>query len=70
MEENNYMDVEMVSKYLHVAKSTIYSWTSQKTIPHVKLGGGKRNLYVKDQIDLWVLSGGVMDDDIPNFPKI
>lgn len=69
MEENNLMDVEMVSKYLHVKKSTIYSWTSQKLIPHVKVAGRKRTLYIKDQIDQWLLSGGSMDNDLPDLPN-
>ena len=29
-----YMDVSMVSEYMHVAKSTIYKWVEEKYIPH------------------------------------
>jgi len=69
METSNYMDVGMVSEYLHVKKSTIYSWTSQKLIPHVKVAGRKRTLYVKEQVDQWLLSGGKMESDLPELPK-
>jgi excisionase family DNA binding protein len=69
METSNYMDVRMVSEYLHVKKSTIYSWTSQKLIPHVKVAGRKRTLYVKDQIDQWLLSGGKIESDLPELPN-
>lgn len=69
METSNYMDVEMVCKYLHVKKSTIYVWTSQKLIPHIKVAGRKRTLYVKDQIDQWLLSGGKMESDLPELPN-
>ena len=68
MDNSNYMDVKMVSEYLHVAKATVYKWTSQKTIPYVKLND-KRTLYVKDQIDKWVLSSGAVDIDLPVLPK-
>jgi len=69
MENSIYMDVGMVSDYLHVAKSTIYGWTSQKSIPHIKVAGRKRTLYRKDQIDQWLVSGGIMDSDLPQLPN-
>ena len=69
MVESNLMDVEMVCTYLHVKKSTIYSWTSRKMIPHVKVAGRKRTLYIKDQIDQWLLTNGTMDSDLPQLPN-
>lgn len=69
MEENNYMDVGMVSEYLHVKKSTIYSWTSNNLIPYKKLAGGKRTLYVKDEIDQWVRNSGNQAIDLPQLPN-
>lgn len=69
MEENNYMDVKMVSEYLHVAKSTIYNWTSNNQIPYKKLAGGKRTLYVKDEIDQWVMNSGNQAIDLPQLPN-
>lgn len=68
METSNYMDVGMVSEYLHVKKSTIYCWTSRGLIPHVKVAGRKRTLYVKEQIDQWLLSGGQIKSDLPDLP--
>jgi excisionase family DNA binding protein len=62
-----YMDVAMVSGYLHVAKSTIYKWVESGFIPHKKLG--KRVLFIKDQIDQWVLNEGVVVKDLPEVPK-
>ena len=69
MEENNYMDVPMVSRYLHVSKSTIYNWTSNNQIPYKKLAGGKRTLYVKDEIDRWVMNSGNPSIDLPQLPN-
>ena len=62
-----YMDVAMVSGYLHVAKSTIYKWVESGFIPHKKLG--KRVLFIKDHIDQWVLNDGVVVTDLPEVPK-
>jgi len=62
-----YMDVSMVSRYLHVAKSTIYKWVEGKYIPHKKLG--KRVIFIKEHIDEWVLNNGVIVEDLPEVPK-
>ena len=62
-----YMDVVMVSEYLHVAKSTIYKWAEQQYIPHKKLG--KRVIFVRDHIDQWVLNNGIIVKDLPEVPQ-
>jgi excisionase family DNA binding protein len=62
-----YMDVNMVSEYLHFASSTIYKWVGENYIPHKKLG--KRVLFVKNDIDQWVLNNGMIIDDRPEVPK-
>jgi excisionase family DNA binding protein len=67
MNEMNYLDMENLSKYVHLSKSTIYKMVSNKTIPYVKLG--TRTLFVKDQIDKWVICGGQMNIDLPVLPK-
>jgi len=69
MDANSLMDVGMLCEYLHVKKSTIYSWTSQKLIPYVKVAGRKRTLYVKDQIDQWLLNSGNSGSDLPPLPN-
>ena len=35
--------------YLGITKHTIYSWTSQKRIPYVKIGG--RTMLLKEDLD-------------------
>jgi excisionase family DNA binding protein len=64
---SNYMDVKMVSEYIHVARSTIYKWVEEKYIPHKKLG--KRVLFIKEHIDQWVLNDGVIIESLPEVPK-
>lgn len=36
--DNEFMDVQEVASYLHVKRSTIYQWTSSKTLPCYKFG--------------------------------
>jgi len=62
-----YMDVAMVSEYLHVAKSTIYKWVEEDYIPHKKLR--KRLLFIKNQIDEWILNNGILVNDLPEVPQ-
>ena len=62
-----YLDVKMVSEYLHFAKSTIYKWVEENYIPHKKLR--KTVLFIKTDIDQWVLNNGMIVDDLPEVPK-
>lgn len=66
-ENTNYMNVGMVSDYLHVAKSTIYKWVESDFIPHKKLG--KKVLFIKKDIDQWVENDGIIKSDLPELPK-
>ena len=46
------MTVEEIAEYLQVKPSTIYQWTHQRFIPHVKLGNRVR--FRLSQVDRWV----------------
>lgn len=65
-DDETYLDVEMASKYLHVAKSTIYKWVSEDYIPYIKLGSATR--FIKNDIDEWALSmrKKSIDIDLPD----
>lgn len=69
VDNTKFMDVPMVSRYLKVSKSQIYSLTSTNQIPYKKLAGGKRTLYVKDEIDQWVMNSGSQAIDLPQLPN-
>ena len=64
--ETAYMNVKMVSQYLHVAESTVYRWVGMNFIPHAKLLA--RTVFIKEQIDGWVLKNVVTTDESPEFP--
>lgn len=67
MKEIKFLDVNMVSKYTTLSKSTIYKKVDKKTIPHIKIG--TRTVFDKDEIDDWMNRGGRMDD-LPSLPKL
>ncbi len=46
------LTVEEIAEYLQVRPSTIYQWTHQGFIPHVKLGNRVR--FRLSQVDRWV----------------
>ncbi len=46
------LTVEEIADYLQVKSSTIYQWTHQGYIPHVKLGNRVR--FKLSQVDKWV----------------
>jgi excisionase family DNA binding protein len=50
--EKKYLTVRELSEYLGIPKHTIYSWTSMKRIPYVKIGRLLR--FDKNKIDSWL----------------
>jgi len=55
------LDIDDVSEMLGVTKATIYSWTSQNKIPHIKLS--KRLLKFRGtEIMAWIAARSVSTD--------
>jgi excisionase family DNA binding protein len=61
------MNVKTIATYLGLTRSTKYKWVESGFIPHKKLG--KRLLFIKTEIDQWVLNNGMMVEDLPEVPK-
>ena len=55
-QEDKWFSLNELCKYLpgHPAKSTIYRKTSNRSIPHKRVGG--RLIFLKSEIDLWLQS--------------
>ena len=62
MIERKFLDIPMVSEYTLLSKSTIYKKVSSREIPFHKIG--KKTIFVKDEIDTWMLNNGQMIDDL------
>src|SRR5712692_34789 len=51
---STYWDIEALSQYLHIKRSTLYAWVEQRKIPFVKIHGLIR--FQRDEIERWVES--------------
>ncbi len=67
MENNKYMDVKMVSEYIHVSQSLIYRMVSKGQIPFIKVR--TRTIFERSQIDRWLKNHCMIVEDLPQIPK-
>lgn len=67
-EHPDVMDVSETSKYLKLAKPTIYSKVQARRIPHYKQG--KRLYFRKEDLDQWINSGKIKTMDEINADAI
>ena len=51
--DNEYININKVSEMLDLSVSHIYTLTSQKKIPHIKLLG-KKILFSKTELERWI----------------
>ena len=65
MNETRFFDVNSLSEYIHLSKSTIYKMVRSNRIPHIKMGS--RTLFDRYKIDSWVLSGGELVGELPEL---
>jgi excisionase family DNA binding protein len=49
-----YLNVKELSKYINIKSSTLYAWSAQGKIPHLKIHGLLR--FHKEEIDRWAQS--------------
>ena len=55
--EKRYLNVEELSQYIGVKKSTIYNWVSQRRIPFIKCG--RLTKFDIKAIDRWMAKSNV-----------
>lgn len=68
METNRFLNVQDLKEYIHVSESYVYKKVMKNQIPYIKLG--TRTLFDRNQIDAWVINGGVMKEDLPALPEV
>jgi excisionase family DNA binding protein len=68
MENNTYMDVKMVSEYIHVSRSLVYRMVSLGEIPYLKVGS--RTIFEREQIDRWLHNHCMMVEELPQLFKM
>jgi excisionase family DNA binding protein len=68
MEEKRFLNVQELTKYIHMSESYVYKKVCKNQIPHHKLGS--RTLFEINEIDNWVINGGNMREDLPPLPRV
>jgi excisionase family DNA binding protein len=68
MTERKFLDLPMVSDYTLLSKSTIYKKVCSREIPFHKIG--KKTIFVREEIDDWMINNGRMLDDLPEIKII
>ena len=63
-----FFNVQELKDYIHVSESFVYKKVMKNQIPYIKLG--TRTLFERNQIDAWVINGGVMKEDLPALPEV
>ena len=68
MEGSNFLDVQLLSEYIHVSKSLIYKMVSTGQIPFIKVGS--RTIFDRGQINQWLRNHCMIVQDLPQLPKM
>ena len=68
MGNDKYMDVKMISEYIHVSKSLVYRMVSMDQIPYIKVCS--RTIFDRAEIDKWLHNHCMMVEELPQLPKI
>lgn len=63
-----FLDVDELSEYTTLCKSTIYKKVIENSIPFIKVG--KRTVFDIIQIDSWMQNGGTMSVALPDISKL
>ena len=59
--DDRWLSVDEIAAYLGVKRDTVYKWIYDKAMPSHRVGRYWK--FRKDEIDLWVRSGGASSDE-------
>jgi len=62
--EDRWLSVDEISIYLGVKRETVYKWINAKQMPCHRMG--RLWKFKKEQVDVWVRSGGAADSYVRN----
>lgn len=57
--DDRWLSVEEIAEYLGVSKDTIYTWINAKGMPAHRVG--RLWKFKRDEVDVWIKSGGASD---------
>jgi len=58
--DDRWLSVDEIAGYLGIKRDTVYKWIDEKAMPSHRVGRYWK--FRKDEIDMWVRSGGAGDD--------
>lgn len=61
MDESRFMGIEAASRYLSLSRSYLQKLTSQRRLPHLKIG--RRCVYDRTLLDRWAARRAVLPRD-------
>ena len=64
-----WLTIEMLSYYIGLSKATIYQYVSKNRIPYHKIPGSSRLLFLRVEIDEWIIKGGGVHESIAKEQK-
>lgn len=65
-----YLTVEQIAERLHLSRRSIHELTRTNAIPHRRIGGTRRCLFLATEIDEWVNGAHLEHHDAPNGGRI
>jgi len=65
--EDRWLSVDDISAYLGIKRDTVYKWINEKKMPAHRMG--RLWKFRKEEVDLWVKSGGASDNDQESIPE-
>lgn len=59
--DDRWLSVDEIATYLGIKRDTVYKWIDEKSMPSHRVGRYWK--FRKDEVDLWVRSGGASSDE-------
>lgn len=70
MTDSPFFTVEQTAAHLHVSVRTIREWTRTGRVPHRKLPGQRRCLFIPSELEAWVNGAELHRTDLPDGGRI
>ena len=65
-----YLTVEDVAELLRCSKRTVHELTRTKSIPHRRVSGTRRCLFVRDELDAWLDGAKLEAAELPRGGRV
>ena len=70
MSASPYLLVEDVCERLHVKPRTVHEWTRNLEVPHRKLPGARRCLFLEHELEAWEAGAELVVRELPRGGRV